>query len=251
MLRPPALRLGHARARKRSLREILVALREPIRSGVPIVGIEPSCVAVFRDELCNMFPHDEDAKRLRSQTFTLSEFLLHHVDPKTLPKLRRKALVQGHCHHKAIMKMKADEAVLRAMELDVEVLDAGCCGMAGSFGFEQTHYDISVQVGERALLPRIRAAEASTLVLADGFSCREQIGQLTDRRAHHLAEILLMAFREGGGGSGMQPDGGFAVAETTRFWRSVVSKRSVFAFGALALLALTSASVRDTFKGDS
>ena len=180
---------------KRSLREILVALREPIRSGVPIVGIEPSCVAVFRDELCNLFPHDEDAKRLRSQTFTLSEFLLQHVDVNRFPKLRRKALVQGHCHHKAIMKMKADESVLRAMELDVEVLDAGCCGMAGSFGFEQTHYDISVQVGERALLPRIRDADANTLVLADGFSCREQIGQLTDRRAHHLAEVLLMVSR--------------------------------------------------------
>lgn len=235
---------------KRSLREILVALREPIRSGVPIVGIEPSCVAVFRDELCNLFPHDEDAKQLRSQTFTLSEFLLQHVDVNRFPKLRRKALVQGHCHHKAIMKMKADESVLRAMELDVEVLDAGCCGMAGSFGFEQTHYDISVQVGERALLPRIRDADANTLVLADGFSCREQIGQLTDRRAHHLAEVLLMAFRERGGET-MPVDAGFTAGEKARFWHSVVSKRSAFVFGACALLALGSASARGLFKGGS
>ncbi len=207
-------------------------------------------MAVFRDELCNLFPHDEDAKQLRSQTFTLSEFLLQHVDVNRFPKLRRKALVQGHCHHKAIMKMKADESVLRAMELDVEVLDAGCCGMAGSFGFEQTHYDISVQVGERALLPRIRDADANTLVLADGFSCREQIGQLTDRRAHHLAEVLLMAFRERGGET-MPVDAGFTAGEKARFWHSVVSKRSAFVFGACALLALGSASVRGLFKGGS
>ncbi len=230
---------------KRSLRQILVALREPIRSGVPIVGIEPSCVAVFRDELCNLFPHDEDAKRLSRQTFTLAEFLLANVDEKRFPKLRRKALVQGHCHHKAIMKMKADESVLRAMGLDVEVLDAGCCGMAGSFGFEQKHYDISVQVGERVLLPRIRDAKASTLVLADGFSCREQIGQLTDRRAHHLAEILLMAFR------GTRDETGFAAGEKTRFRRSVVSKRTALTIGVLTLLTLSSASALGAFRGDS
>ncbi|MBC5803715.1 MAG: FAD-binding protein [Candidatus Eremiobacteraeota bacterium] len=235
---------------KRSLREILVALREPIRNGVPIVGIEPSCVAVFRDELCNLFPHDEDAKRLSRQTFTLSEFLLHHVEPKRFPKLRRKALVQGHCHHKAIMKMKADESVLQAMELDVEVLDAGCCGMAGSFGFEQAHYDISVQVGERALLPKIRDAEASTLVLADGFSCREQIGQLTDRRAHHLAEIILMAFRAADGGDAT-PVAGFAAGEKVRFLRSVASKQTAFALGFIAILALTSVSAAVILKGDS
>ena len=114
-------------------------------------------------------------------TFTLSEFLEKKVKDYDPPKLKRKAIVQGHCHHKAIMRLYDDEAVMKKMGLDFQMLNSGCCGMAGSFGFEADKYDVSMQCGERALFPAVRKAGLSTLVMADGFSCREQI------RAGHAA----------------------------------------------------------------
>ena len=150
-------------------------------------------MAVFRDEMPNLLPHDQDAQRLKAQVFTLAEFLARaRYAP---PKLAGKALVHGHCHHKSIMTMAADEKLFERLGLDAEILDAGCCGMAGSFGFERDHYPVSVAVGERALLPRVRAADGDTLIMADGFSCREQIAELTGRRALHLAEVLERAIR--------------------------------------------------------
>jgi Fe-S oxidoreductase len=181
---------------KRMLRQILDTLRPQIRAGMSIVGLEPSCVAVFRDEMCNLFPHDQDALRLKEQVFTLAEFLERAgYEP---PTLAGKALVQGHCHHKSVMKMTVDERLLDKLGLEYEILDSGCCGMAGSFGFERDHYDVSIKVGERMLLPRVRAAGPDTLIIADGFSCREQIVQTTSRRALHLAEVLELALRHGG-----------------------------------------------------
>lgn len=112
------------------------------------------------------------------------------------PKLQRKALIHGHCHHKAIMKFNDEERVLERLGLDFEILDSGCCGMAGAFGFERKHYDVSIAAGERVLLPAVRQADPETLILADGFSCRELIAQTTNRRALHLAEVLQMAMRE-------------------------------------------------------
>ncbi|MGI8968821.1 MAG: FAD-binding and (Fe-S)-binding domain-containing protein [Chloroflexota bacterium] len=182
---------------RRQLRQILDTLEPQIRAGIPLVGLEPSCLAVFRDELVNLFPNDEDAKRLCQQSFLLSEFLMKHADGYQPPTLRRTALVQGHCHHKAIMTMADEEVVLEKMGLDYQVLDSGCCGMAGAFGFERDHYDISVKCGERVLLPAVRAAADDTLIIADGFSCREQIAQTTNRRALHLAEVLQMAGHDG------------------------------------------------------
>jgi Fe-S oxidoreductase len=107
--------------------------------------------------------------------------------------MKRKAIVQGHCHHKAIMKFEPEEHVLQKIGLEFEHLDSGCCGMAGAFGFEREHYDISIRIGERVLLPRVREADDQTLIIADGFSCREQIEQTTGKRALHLAEVLQMA----------------------------------------------------------
>ena len=127
---------------------------------MPVVGLEPSCVAVFRDELMNLFPMDEDAKRLSANTFILSEFLEKKAPDFRPPQLRRKALVQEHCHHEHVMKFDAENAVLKKLGLDYELLDSGCCGMAGSFGFEAEHYDVSVAVGERVLLPAVREADA-------------------------------------------------------------------------------------------
>jgi Fe-S oxidoreductase len=179
------------------LRQILDTLRPAIRAGVPVIGLEPSCVSVFRDEMVNLLPHDQDAHRLRRQVFTLAEYLdLRGWRP---PVLHRRALVHGHCHQKSVLNFDADKRVLDRLELDVEIPDSGCCGMAGSFGFESRHYDVSMAVGDRVLLPAARRAPAETLLIADGFSCREQIAQATGRRALHLADVLAMAVRQEGG----------------------------------------------------
>src|SRR5579864_5967745 len=179
------------------LLQILDALAPEIEAGVPIVGLEPSCVAVFRDELCNLYPRDERAQRLSRQTFLLSEFLENYKNLIPLPRLERKAIVHGHCHHKSVMKMNAEEAVLARMGLDCHAPSPGCCGMAGSFGFEDDKYEVSMAIGELELLPAIRQAPPDWLVIANGFSCREQIAQGTDREAFHLAEILQMALYAG------------------------------------------------------
>jgi FAD/FMN-containing dehydrogenase/Fe-S oxidoreductase len=185
---------------ERLLLQILEALRPQIRAGIPIIGLEPSCLAVFRDELTNLFPHDEDAQRLSQQSFLLSEFLLEKVPNYQAPKLRRKAVVHGHCHHKAVMGMNAEQKILSRLGLDFEILNAGCCGMAGAFGFEKDHYDVSIKAGERVLLPAVRSAAKDTLIIADGFSCRTQIEQTTDRRALHLAQVIQMAMHDGTSG---------------------------------------------------
>ncbi|HEV3474500.1 MAG TPA: FAD-linked oxidase C-terminal domain-containing protein [Actinomycetota bacterium] len=176
---------------KRFLRKVLAELRGPIRAGVSLVGLEPSCVAVFRDELTNLFPDDEDAKRLAGQSFTFAEFL--EREDLDLPTLMRPALVQRHCHHASVMGFDADRSVLAKVGIDAEVLDSGCCGLAGSFGFERDKYEIAQDAGERVLFPAVREAPQGALVLADGFSCREQINHGTGRRAIHLAQVVRMA----------------------------------------------------------
>jgi len=179
------------------LRQIMDTLHDEIRDGVPIVGLEPSCVAVFRDELHNLFPHDEQASRLSVQVFTLGEFLQKKARDFKIPELHKKAIVHGHCHHKSIMKMDCEKDVLKKTGLDFEVLDTSCCGMAGYFGYEKgEHYDVSIRAGELMLLPKVREADKSTVIVTDGFSCREQIEQETDRKGMHLAQVLQMALRE-------------------------------------------------------
>jgi FAD/FMN-containing dehydrogenase/Fe-S oxidoreductase len=180
------------------LRETIDALGPELDEGIAIIGLEPSCVSVFRDELPGLFPGDENAKRLSAATMTLSEFIAHEGERFKLPRLERKALMQSHCHHKAIMKIEPEEAVLRRLGLDLENPDSGCCGMAGAFGFEAgEHYEVSMRVGERVLLPKVRAAADDTLIIANGFSCREQISQSTDRQALHLSQVLKMAMDDG------------------------------------------------------
>jgi FAD/FMN-containing dehydrogenase/Fe-S oxidoreductase len=182
--------LGRAKA---LLLHILDELSPEIDAGIPVVGLEPSCVAVFRDELLNLFPHDERAQLLSRQTFLLSEFLEARAKDFAFPRLKRKAILHGHCHHKSVMKMTAEETVLRRLGIDFQSPAPGCCGMAGSFGFEAGKYDVSMAIGELELLPAVRQAPADWLVIADGFSCREQIAQGTPRHAMHLAEVLQMA----------------------------------------------------------
>jgi len=181
---------------ERLLLEILDQLEPEIEAGIPVVGLEPSCVAVFRDELTNLFPHDARAQALSKQTFLLSEFLEQKLGPgANLPQLPRKALLHGHCHHKSIMKMAAEESLLRRLGIDFTAPAPGCCGMAGSFGFHNEHYEISQTIGELELLPAVRQVPDDWLIIADGFSCREQIAQNTSRRALHLAEVLQMALQ--------------------------------------------------------
>ena len=182
--------LGTAR---RWLAQILDHLKNEIEAGLPLIGLEPSCTAVFRDELEEMFPRSEQALRLAKQTFTLAEFFTKHARGYEPPKLERKALLHGHCHHKAVMKLDTECELLKKMNVDFELLDSGCCGMAGAFGFEKDHYEVSVACGERVLLPRVRQAPKDALIIADGFSCREQIRQTTDRTAIHLADVMKMA----------------------------------------------------------
>jgi len=179
---------------KETLRDVMQGLRAHLDARTPIVVLEPSCLAVFRDELVNLFPDDPIAKQLSEQTVLLAEFLRTHCRGFHV-SLPRRVMLHGHCHHKAVAKLADEEAVLRDTGADVESLDSGCCGMAGSFGFESAHYDISQQVGELVLLPAVRQASPDTLIVADGFSCREQIAQGTGRRAVHLADALALALR--------------------------------------------------------
>ena len=145
--------------------------------------------------MLNLFPDDDRAKKLSQQVFLLSEFLEKNAQAFQLPILCRKALVHGHCHHKSLMKMADEESVLQRMGIEYEMPAPGCCGMAGAFGFEKEKYDVSIAIGELELLPAVRQAPADYLIIADGFSCREQISQCTGHHAIHLAEAIQMSMR--------------------------------------------------------
>ncbi|MCE3550696.1 FAD-binding protein [Pseudonocardia sp. RS11V-5] len=193
----PLYDFGMLRTAKRWLRRILEELHEPIARGVPLVGLEPSCLAVFRDELTNLFPADADAQRLAAQSFTLAE-LLARTEDYVPPALHRTALAQMHCHQNAVIGTDPDHALLRRMGVDLQLPDSGCCGMAGSFGYGAgEQYEVSVAAGERVILPAVRRAAPDTLILADGFSCRSQIRHGTGRDALHLAQVLATAARHG------------------------------------------------------
>ncbi|MHB8606346.1 MAG: FAD-binding and (Fe-S)-binding domain-containing protein [Thermoplasmatota archaeon] len=191
----PLYDYGWLERAKRLLVRDLAVLRDDIAAGTPIVGLEPSCVAVFRDEMLGLLPDDQDARRLAAQTFMLSEFLAKHAPGWNPPKLKGRALVQGHCHHRSVMGFADEQRVLAAIGLDAEVAEVTCCGMAGGFGFEATHYDTAMEVGELGILPKVRAAAADTLLIADGFSCRTQIEQAIGRRPLHLAEVIQLALK--------------------------------------------------------
>jgi Fe-S oxidoreductase len=181
-----------ARAKMR-WRRTLNALTAEIDARTPIIGVEPACVSAFRDELPNLFPDDQRARRLAKQTITLSEFLAR-ADLPRLPRIDGRALVQIHCHHHAVLDEGAEASVLNRLGMSYEIMKSGCCGMAGSFGFERGKYDLSRAMAERAMAPQIRAAAADVQIIADGFSCRAQIERFTGRTTAHLAEVLAGAF---------------------------------------------------------
>jgi Fe-S oxidoreductase len=204
----PLYDYGMLRLARRLLHTVVDGLREEIRAGTPVISLEPSCGAVFRNELTNMLPDDEDAKRLAQQTHTLGEFLAQQAADWQLPRLERKALVHFHCHQRATSDTDCDQKVLERLGLDCDVLDTGCCGLAGSFGYEAgERYEVSVKAGEQLLLPRVRAASPHTLILTDGFSCRSQIEHGSERSSLHLAQAVQMAMKEGPNGpAGPRPE---------------------------------------------
>jgi Fe-S oxidoreductase len=178
---------GQLDGARRRLRHSLDALAA--HDGVPIVGLEPSCTAVLRSDLVELLPGDRRAVRVQAATTTLAE-LLRGTEGWAPPQLDGvQGVAQPHCHHHAVMGWEADTALLADAGADIHAV-GGCCGLAGNFGVERGHYDVSVAVAETALLPAVRAASENAVVLADGFSCRTQLDQLAGRRAIHLAELL-------------------------------------------------------------
>jgi len=181
--------LAQAKAR---LKAVLEALDPFVAVGIPIVGLEPSCILTFRDELPSLFPDDTRAGALASNSFLLDELLAREAHNFAPPELRRRTIVHGHCHQKAIAGI-GDEVMLlsRAAGAELEVLDAGCCGMAGAFGYDRAHFEVSKAIGARALFPAIEKAPPDAIIVADGFSCRSQIRHFCpSRRPMHLAEVL-------------------------------------------------------------
>jgi Fe-S oxidoreductase len=186
---------GQLGVAKRVLRRSLRSLDGYLRAGVPLVGLEPSCLAVFRHEAVALLSGDESARLAKGLTFTLAELLATYAPHWTPPQVGGDALVQTHCHQHAVIGFEADRALMKAAGITAMVPDSGCCGLAGSFGFERGHYEVSRAAGERVLLPAVRAAADETLIVADGFSCRTQIGQETDRTPLHLAQVLASALK--------------------------------------------------------
>lgn len=223
--------LGTAR---RYLRRVLDDLSEELEAGTPVVALEPSCASVFRDELHNLLPDDERARRLGAQTHFFGEFLVAEGVP--LPRLERAALLHCHCHHKSLGVPDRDQELLESMGMQVTMPDSGCCGMAGSFGFERDKYSVSIACAERVLLPAVRAEAPETIVVTDGFSCREQIAQQTERHALHLAEVIHMAMQHGPRGPGFSPAEADVIEQRSREVRGSM-RNAGLALAAVGLVA--------------
>jgi FAD/FMN-containing dehydrogenase/Fe-S oxidoreductase len=182
---------------KQYLERVMDQLSYSVESQIPVVGLEPSCVSVFRNEMLNFFPKDEKAKRIAENFFTLAEFIELKKTKFHFNNLNRKFFYHGHCHHKAVMHTDKDIALLKSIGDDITIIDAGCCGLAGSFGFEKGEkYKISIEAGERILFPAVRNTNEDDLIISDGFSCREQILHGTKRKAFHLAEVLALSIEK-------------------------------------------------------
>jgi Fe-S oxidoreductase len=164
---------------------------------VPIIGLEPSCILTLRDEYLNLASDQKRARLLAQNAFTFEEFVVRELNEKCFtPPWRAqpgKALLHGHCHHKALVGNEASVAALQAAGYQVEVIPSGCCGMAGDFGYEIDHYEVSQKIGEDRLLPAVRAAAPETVIVASGTSCRHQIAHFTERHPVHLVEALAAA----------------------------------------------------------
>jgi Fe-S oxidoreductase len=186
---------GQVGAARRVLRRSLRAIEPWLAAGVPIVGLEPSCTAALRADGPELLPDEPLAACLAQGVRTFAEVLADHGDALRAAVVvpGQRALVQVHCHQHAELGTEADHAAMAALGIDAEVLDSGCCGLAGNFGFERGHYAVSMACAERVLLPAVRAADADVTVLADGFSCRTQLRQAGTREPVHLARLAATA----------------------------------------------------------
>lgn len=228
---------GQLGVARRIARRTTAALAPAVRAGVPVVGLEPSCTAALKSDLPELLHGDgdgdggggdgsgDDARALARATVTLAELLVHHAPDWQPPTVPARSLSQTHCHQHATSGFGADSTLLHRMGVDNTSLASGCCGLAGNFGFERGHYDVSVAAGEQVLPPAVRAAAPGTHILADGFSCRTQIAQRTDRTGTHLAQLIARALPPVG-----EPDQCVKATEAARsFWASSVARRSVSA----------------------
>jgi Fe-S oxidoreductase len=178
----------------------IAALAPYAERGMPIIGLEPSCLLTLRDEFLALVPTDA-ARTVAAHALLFEEFIARELDAERwappLRALNKRAVVHGHCHQKAFGAMPAVVRALRAIPgLDASVIESSCCGMAGMFGYEAEHYDVSMRMAERDLLPAVRAADADALVVADGMSCKHQIAHGAGRRSLHVAEVYAAALEE-------------------------------------------------------
>jgi FAD/FMN-containing dehydrogenase/Fe-S oxidoreductase len=197
---------------ERYLHTVLDHLREHARAGTPIVGMEPSCLAVFKDELVKLLPHDDDARRVADNSYHFGEFFdTFDVEPPRFePGDPAAATLWGHCHHRATGGVESEQRVLERMGVDTRSVVGGCCGLAGSWGFEDGKWQISLDCGEQAFLPAARETGPDAVVVANGFSCQTQLEQApgSQRRALHLAEVMSLARRGEGTGADRSAAGG-------------------------------------------
>ncbi|WP_432092834.1 FAD-binding and (Fe-S)-binding domain-containing protein [Streptomyces sp. bgisy100] len=188
---------GQLGVARRIGRRTIRALGPAVEAGAPVVGLEPSCTAALRTDLPELLDDDPTARAVAGATVTLAELLTQDAPDWQPPQVAARSISQTHCHQHATAGFDADGALLHRMGVDNTVLPSGCCGLAGNFGFERGHYEVSVAAGEQVLLPAVRSAPAGTVVLADGFSCRTQIGQRSDRTGTHLAELIAAGLPAG------------------------------------------------------
>jgi Fe-S oxidoreductase len=196
----PLYDFGLLSAARSYLAQVLRRMAPQIDAGLPFVFLEPSCASVFKDELLELFPNDPRAQRLSEHVWLFADFLAAHAPGFVSGRLdSARILLHGHCHHKAVFGGPANEiALLRQAGAAVELIQASCCGMAGPFGFEADKLEVSKAIANQGLLPAVQSAGPTTIVVADGFSCREQIDQLAHTKALHFAEVLAHTCRCGG-----------------------------------------------------
>ncbi len=233
----PLYDYGFLDVAERYLHCVLDVLREHVRAGTPVVGMEPSCLAVFKDELGKLLPHDDDADRLARNSYHFAEFFTAHgIEP---PRLEGEAVLWGHCHHRATGGIQPEQRLLEQMGLSVREVSGGCCGLAGSWGFESGKYGISMECGEQALLPAVRQAGPETLIVANGFSCKTQIADAgTGRRALHVGQVMALAQPPGPGRARAVPPSRPQPGLRRRVARALAPAAPVLAGGAtVAVLA--------------
>ncbi|HZU50449.1 MAG TPA: 4Fe-4S dicluster domain-containing protein, partial [Sphingomicrobium sp.] len=186
----PLYEWGFLEKAKKQFERTFSVLAAEIAAGTPIVVLEPACASTFKDELLNLFPDRDEAKSLSAQVHYFSDFVRDRID--RFPRFLKggSALVQPHCHHHAVIGFENERKILDLLELSAEQPPQGCCGMAGAFGMAQETFDVAREIGERVLLPRVRALDPTTVIVADGFSCREQIEMNAGRTTVHVAELL-------------------------------------------------------------